>query len=122
MSRPEIHVGPHRARLVPMMRALYGLAARREHFFWALSSGTHGLRGPRTAQPGDAIRAAIRDFVADGIARGELRDVGDPARVAALAFGLVEAGMRTCFLVEGGKHRDAWAKLTAELLDRTVAP
>lgn len=122
MSRPEIHVGPHRARLLPMMRALYGLAARREHFFWALTSGTQSLRGRRDAQPGDAIRAAIRGFIEDGVARGELRDVGDAARVAALAFGLVEAGMRACFVVEGGKHREAWAKLTAELLDRTVAP
>ncbi|MBN8611116.1 MAG: TetR/AcrR family transcriptional regulator [Deltaproteobacteria bacterium] len=121
MSRPEIHVGPYPDRLPAMMRALFGLAARREHFFWALTSGTHALRGPRSAQPGDAIRAAIERFVREGIARGEMRDVGDPGRVAAVAFGMVEAAMRGCFVLEEGRNRESWVRLTADLLGRLVS-
>lgn len=121
MSRPEIHVGPYPDRLPSMMRALFGLAVRRESFFWALTSGTHALRGPRSAQPGDAIRAAIERFIREGIARGEMREVGDPGRVASIAFGMVEAAMRSCFVVEEGRHREAWVRLTADLLGRLVA-
>ena len=121
MSDPAIHVGPHLARLRPMMRALFGLATEREHFFWALTSGTHALRGARAATPGSTLRASIAAFVRSGIQAGELRRV-DPERIAAVGYGVVEAAMRQCFLVEHGKHRTAWIDLTADVLARTVRP
>lgn len=120
MSDPAIHVGPHLARLRPMMRALFALAAEREHFFWALTSGTHALRGARAATPGSALRASIADFVRSGIRAGELRRV-DADRIAAIGYGVVEAAMRQCFLVEGGAHRHAWVELTADVLARSVS-
>lgn len=121
MTRPELHVGPHAPRLRPMMRALFGLAATREHFFWALTSGTQALRGKRDTTPGDALRQSIAGFVRSGIAAGEFRAV-DPDRMAAIGYGVVEAAMQQCFSVEGGAHRQAWADLCAEVLARAVRP
>lgn len=119
MADPAIHVGSHFARLRAMMRALFALAAEREHFFWALTSGTHALRGTRAATPGSALRASIAEFVRSGIRAGEFRRV-DPDRIAAIGYGVVEAAMRQCFLVEGGQHRSAWVEITTDVLARSV--
>lgn len=121
MTDPEIHRGPHRARIRPMMRALFELGATREHFFWALTAGSQALRGRPAAPAGALLRQSIAAFVRSGIDAGELRDV-DPDRMAAIGYGVVEAAMQQCFGNEGGKHRRAWADLCADVLDRAVRP
>jgi AcrR family transcriptional regulator len=121
ITDPALHTGAHAARLGPLMIAMFQLAGRREHFYWALTSGTQALRGKRESHPGDAMRQAIATFIRSGMAAGEFRD-GDPSRLAVLGYGIVEAAMRQCFAVENGRHAKAWARLTADVLLRTVLP
>ncbi len=109
-------------RLKLMMRGLFDLAGRRDSFFWALTAGTHGLRGVRDYQPGAALRTEIAAFLRDGVASGEFRDV-DVERVAALGYGVVETAMRHCFSpLEQGRQCREWEATVYELLARNVRP
>ena len=109
-------------RLRLMMRGLFDLAGRRDSFFWALTAGTHGLRGVREYQPGASLRTEIAAFLREGVASGEFREI-DIERVAALGYGVVETAMRRCFSPsEQGRHRREWEATVYELLARNVRP
>lgn len=121
MQQASTEGGPFAARVHRMIDGLFTLASEREHFFWALSAGTHSLRGQRAHTPGDTMRAIIADFLRAGIAAGEFRSL-DVDKMAALGFGVVEAAMQRCFGGESGQHRAAWVALVSEVLTRAVAP
>lgn len=107
-------------KLRVMVRGLFELASAREYFFWALTSGTHGLRGERPSTPGARIRDEIARFIHAGVTSGEFRAV-DETRVAALGFGVVETAMRHCFGAhEQGQHRAEWESTVYEMLARNV--
>jgi AcrR family transcriptional regulator len=112
--------GPHVERLAMMVKGLFELAAHREHFFWVLTSGTHGLRGTRPVTPGARIRAEIALFIESGIAAGEFRPV-DVEQVAALGYGVVETAMRHCFVHgEAGAKQAQWERAVFDMLERNV--
>jgi AcrR family transcriptional regulator len=114
--------GSHFERLERMVHGLFELASQRDHFFWALTSGTHGLRGARPSTPGARIREEIARFLESGIAAGEFRAV-DPEQVAALGFGVVETAMRHCFAQGSpGTHRGRWETSVHEMLASNVRP
>lgn len=92
----------------------------RKHFFWVLTSGTHGLRGTRPVTPGARIRAEIALFIESGIAAGEFRPV-DVEQVAALGYGVVETAMRHCFVHgEAGAKQAQWERAVFDMLERNV--
>ncbi len=112
--------GSHFERLERMVHGLFELASQRDTFYWALTSGTHGLRGVRPSTPGVRIREEIERFLHSGIAAGEFRPV-DAVHVAALGFGVVETAMRHCF-AQGtpGDDRARWETAVFEMLARNV--
>ena len=114
--------GDHFSRLKRMVHGMFDLASTRPHFFWALTSGTHGLRGERPSTPGARIRIEIARFIRSGIARDEFRRV-NADQLAVLAFGVVEAAMRQCFgPTEEGRRRTQWERIVYETLSSSVAP
>lgn len=121
-SMAKVHEvpGTHFQKLHVMVEGLFELGASRPYFFWALTSGTHALRGERERSSGDAVRAEIQRFVESGIAAGEFRAV-DTQRMAAIGFGVVETAMQHCFGPrEQGANRVAWARMVEEVLSRAV--
>jgi AcrR family transcriptional regulator len=122
MSHVHEVPGTHFDKLHVMVEGLFEMGANRPYFFWALTSGTHALRGAREHSSGDAVREQIRSFLEAGIAAGEFRAVDVP-RMAAIGFGVVETAMQQCFgPKEQGKHRAAWARMVEETLARAVRP
>ncbi|MCU0701893.1 MAG: TetR/AcrR family transcriptional regulator [Myxococcaceae bacterium] len=114
--------GSHFDKLHAMVEGLFDMGASRPYFFWALTSGTHALRGEREHSSGDAVREQIRRFLEAGIAAGDFRPVDVP-RMAAVGFGVVETAMQQCFgPKEKGQHREAWARMVEETLARAVRP
>lgn len=113
--------GHHQVRLRMMVHGLFELASKRDHFFWALNSGTHGLRGERLEFPGAATREEIALFIESGIRAKEFRDVNVKI-VAALGFGVVETAMRHCFSKSNdARARDEWEDAVYTMLSRNVA-
>ncbi len=109
-------------KLHVMVEGLFALGAERPYFFWALTSGTHALRGEREVSSGDAVRTEIQRFLEGGVAAGEFRHVDVP-RMAAIGFGVVETAMQHCFgPKEQGANRAAWAQMVEETLARAVRP
>jgi TetR/AcrR family fatty acid metabolism transcriptional regulator len=120
MERVHALPGSHFERLHVMVEGLFAMAAERPYFFWALTSGTHALRGEREHSSGEAVRAQIARFIRSGIAAGEFREV-DPERMSAIGFGVVETAMLQCFGPrEQGRRREVWARLVEETLARSV--
>ncbi|MDP3505093.1 MAG: TetR/AcrR family transcriptional regulator [Myxococcales bacterium] len=109
-------------KLHVMVEGLFSMGADRPYFFWALTSGTHALRGEREFSSGDAVRVEIQRFIGGGVAAGEFREVDVP-RMAAIGFGVVETAMQHCFgPKEQGANREAWARMVEETLARAVRP
>jgi AcrR family transcriptional regulator len=120
MSQVRVMGGSHFDRLHLMVMGLFLMAAERPYFFWALSSGTHALRGAREVNPGAAVRAEIQQFIQGGIDVGEFRCV-DAGALSVLAYGIVETAMKQCFgPEEQGARREAWAALVEDVLARSV--
>lgn len=120
MSHVHRVPGTHFDKLHVMVAQLFEMGASRPYFFWALTSGTHALRGERERSSGDAVREQIRRFLEAGIAAGDFRPVDVP-RMAAVGFGVVETAMQQCFgPKEQGRHREDWARLVEETLARAV--
>jgi AcrR family transcriptional regulator len=114
--------GTHFDKLHAMVEGLFAMGASRPYFFWALTSGTHALRGEREHSSGELVRETIRGFLESGIAAGDFRRVDVP-RMAAVGFGVVETAMQHCFgPKENGQHREAWARMVEETLARAVRP
>ena len=114
--------GDHFSRLQRMVHGLFEIASTRQHFFWALTSGTHGLRGERPSTPGARIRAEIARFIRSGVKAEEFRRV-NAEQVATLAFGVVETAMRHCFgQAEEGRRRAQWERTVYEMLASNVRP
>jgi AcrR family transcriptional regulator len=121
-SMAKVHEVPGTSfeKLHVMVEGLFEMGASRPYFFWALTSGTHALRGERERSSGDGVRAEIQRFIEAGIAAGEFRAV-DTHRMAAIGFGVVETAMQHCFGPrEQGASRRAWARLVEEVLSRAV--
>jgi AcrR family transcriptional regulator len=122
MSHVHQIPGTHFDKLHAMVNGLFEMGANRPYFFWALTSGTHALRGERQHSSGDAVREQIRHFLESGMAAGEFRTVDVP-RMAAIGFGVVESAMQHCFgPKERGRHRTAWVLMVEETLQRAVRP
>jgi AcrR family transcriptional regulator len=122
MSHVHRVPGTHFDKLHVMVEGLFEMGAQRPYFFWALTSGTHALRGEREHSSGDAVREQIRHFLEAGIAAGDFRSVDVP-RMAAIGFGVVETAMQQCFgPKEQGRHREAWSRMVEETLARAVRP
>jgi AcrR family transcriptional regulator len=122
MSQVHQVPGTHFDKLRVMVDGLFEMGAKRPYFFWALTSGTHALRGARAHSSGDAVREQIRRFLESGVAAGDFRPVDVP-RMAAIGFGVVETAMQQCFgPKEQGQHKEAWARMVEETLARAVRP
>jgi AcrR family transcriptional regulator len=122
MSQVHEVPGTYFEKLHVMIEGLFKMGSERPYFFWALSSGTHALRGERERSSGDSVRFEIQRFIEAGIAAGEFRAVDVP-RMAALGFGVVETAMQHCFGPrEHGASLHDWARLVEETLARAVRP
>jgi AcrR family transcriptional regulator len=120
MSQVRALSGSAFERLHAMILGLFEMAASRPYFFWALTSGTHALRGARTSTPGKAVKEEIARFIQSGIDAGEFRPV-DTALLSVLAFGVVETAMQQCFgPEESGSRREQWAAIVEDVLARSV--
>ncbi len=112
--------GNYTERLRVMVDGLFSLAATEPHFFWALSSGTQGLRGQRAKEPGSQVKTEIARFIDAGIAAGDFRPI-DSLRIASLGFGVVETAMKHCFGPgENGAFQQEWAAATFHILRAAV--
>lgn len=120
MQRADLPEAPMAARIDAMLAALFAHAQEQPAFFWALTSGTQALRGPRDASPGDAIRQYLASMIARGQAKGEAVE-GPPEQLAVLAYGLVEAAMNRAFGGEAGASAQAWCETTAAAARRMLS-
>ncbi len=120
MAQVHDFKGTHFEKLHVMIKGLFSMGAEQPYFFWALTSGTHALRGERDHSSGDAVRREIQRFIESGIAAGEFRAV-DVQRMAAIGFGVVETAMQHCFGPhERGGSIKAWSRMVEDTLSRAV--
>ena len=120
MSQARGLEGSHFERLHLMVLGLFSMAAERPYFFWALSSGTHALRGARVFIPGSLVKEEIAQFIQSGVHAGEFR-CADVGLLAVLGYGIVETAMKQCFgPEEQGARREQWVALVEEVLARSV--
>jgi AcrR family transcriptional regulator len=121
MSQVRAMEGSHFKRLHLMVLGLFAMAAERPYFFWALSSGTHALRGARVFTPGKLVKEEIAQFIQSGIYAGEFRCM-DVGLLAVLGYGIVETAMKQCFgPEEQGTRREQWMAVVEEVLARAVS-
>jgi AcrR family transcriptional regulator len=116
MTDPAIQQLPHEERARPLIEAVFTLCRERTEMVQLMGIAPQAIGDMHHFGGGSRIRAAIKLFFDEGVARGVFRDV-DTERAAVLVYGMVNSALEDCFYVHGGQHPERYIEALVDALE-----
>jgi AcrR family transcriptional regulator len=115
LMRPELSSLPFHRRVRPLIESAFDICARHTEMVQLMGMQAEMIGEP-TAQPSPPVYGVMKAFFDEGMAAGAIRDV-DTRAAAVLTYGMFNAALQECFVVEGGENRDVYVDALADALE-----
>jgi AcrR family transcriptional regulator len=116
LMQSELKAIPFHRRVRPIIEAAFDICARNTEMVQLMGMQA-AMIGEHRPDPNPPVYAAMKAFLDEGRAAGAVRGV-DTKAAAVLAYGMFNGALQQCFMVEGGKNRDAYVDALADALER----
>jgi AcrR family transcriptional regulator len=107
---------PHYLRARPLVERSFQKCVEQSEMVQLMGLQRQQLGGKKHGND-SLIYQGLERFLEEGIARGHFRPV-DVKTAAVIAFGMVEASLRQCFDIEGGKDQERYINTLVEALEQ----